>query len=259
MSNLFHLIRVELKKVIRSRMPLWTTLGAIVMPIGEGLLIFAAKQPEILKNVGLLSAKANLVEYAATDWTSYFILSGETIAAGGFFLFILAVSWIFGREFVDGTLKDMLAVPVPRFIILLAKFLVVVIWSAELTVVMLAVNLVMGALIHLPGGSSQVILHGSSVVLITAALVIAASLPFAFFASIGRGYLLAIGLAILAVVLANFVAVAGWGDYFPWAVPGVFVQEQSTLAPVSYWIVIFTCLAGILATHLWWKYADQSR
>jgi ABC-2 type transport system permease protein len=54
------------------------------------------------------------------------------------------------------------------------------------------------------------------------------------------------------------VAIIGWGEYFPWAVPGLYVQGTA-LTPISFWIVALTGLAGMLATYLWWMHADQSR
>jgi len=117
----------------------------------------------------------------------------------------------------------------------------------------------MGALIRLPGGSLAVIIQGSLTVLITACLVIIAILPFALVASLGRGYLLPLGVAVLTLILTNFVAIVGWGEYFPWAVPGLYAQGTSSLPPVSYGIVLFTGLLGMLGTYLWWKYADQNR
>jgi ABC-2 type transport system permease protein len=259
MNNLTDMIWIETRKAIRSRMPLWTALGALFMPLGIAFLIFVSKNPEISQKLGLVSAKANLIAYAATDWVTYLGLFGQMLAAGGFLLFILIVSWLFGREFTDGTLKDMLAVPVQRSSILLAKFVVMAIWSAVLTLFICMVGLVMGALIHLPGGSPGVILQGSTLVVITACLAIVVVLPFALFASVGRGYLLPIGLAVLTLMMTNLVAIVGYGEYFPWAVPGLFAQAKSPLASVSYWIAILTGLAGMLATYLWWKYADQSR
>jgi ABC-2 type transport system permease protein len=259
MNNLTDMIWIETRKAIRSRMPLWTALGALFMPLGIAFLIFVSKNPEISQKLGLVSAKADLIAYAATDWVTYLGLFGQMLAAGGFLLFILIVSWLFGREFTDGTLKDMLAVPVQRSSILLAKFIVMTVWSAVLTLFICMVGLVMGALIHLPGGSPGVILQGSTLVLITACLAIVVVLPFALFASAGRGYLLPIGLAVLTLMMTNLVAIVGYGEYFPWAVPGLFAQAKSPLAPVSYWIAILTGLAGMLATYLWWKYADQSR
>ncbi len=60
-------------------------------------------------------------------------------------------------------------------------------------------------------------------------------------------------------VLANVVAIAGWGEYFPWAVPGLYSQPTVVLPAASYWIVLLAGLAGLVATYLWWKFADQSR
>ena len=259
MNNLSDMIWIELRKALRSRMPLFTTLGSLFMPLGIAFLIFLAKNPEISKKLGLISAKANLIAYSATDWPTYLGLFGEIIAAGGFFLFTFAISWVFGREFADGTLQDMLAVPVQRLSILLAKFIVVAVWSAVLSVVILAGGLLMGAVIQLPGGSLNVIFQGAAVMAVTACLAVAVVLPFAFFASVGRGYLLPVGLAILTLMMTNVVAIAGWGDYFPWAVPGLYSQGKSALLPVSYWIVFLTGLAGMSATYLWWMTADQSR
>jgi len=259
MSDLADMLWVELRKAIRSRMPLWTAIGSLFIPLGIAFLIFVSKNPEISQKLGLVSAKANLLAYSATGWTSYLGLYGQMIAAGGFFLFILVISWVFGREFADGTLKDLLAVPVRRSIILLAKFLVVSLWSVMLALLIWLVGLAMGALIRLPGGSLAVIIQGSLTVLITACLVIIAILPFALVASLGRGYLLPLGVAVLTLILTNFVAIVGWGEYFPWAVPGLYAQGTSSLPPVSYGIVLFTGLLGMLGTYLWWKYADQNR
>jgi ABC-2 type transport system permease protein len=50
----------------------------------------------------------------------------------------------------------------------------------------------------------------------------------------------------------------GWGEYFPWAIPGVYLQEVH-LPLFSYIIVFLTGMAGMAGTTLWWKYADQNR
>jgi ABC-2 type transport system permease protein len=259
MNNLSDMIWIEARKAIRSRMPLWTTLGSLFMPLGIAFLIFVSKNPEIFQKLGLISAKANLVAYSATDWPSYLVLFAEIISAGGFFFFIITISWVFGREFTDGTLKDMLAVPVQRSKILLAKFIVVAIWSVAMAIIIYIFGLVMGVLIQLPGGTSSVILHGSIVTAITVCLVIAVVFPFALLASVGRGYLLPMGAAVLTLIMANLVMVVGRAEYFPWAIPTLYVQGESSLPPISFWIVIFTGLAGMIGTYLWWKYADQNR
>jgi ABC-2 type transport system permease protein len=258
MHNLSDMIWIELRKVLRSRMPLFTTLASLFLPLAMAFMMFISKNPDLARRLGLISAKANLMAVGATDWPTYLEMYAQIIAVAGFFFFCLIISWVFGREFIDGTLKDMLAVPVPRSSILLAKFIVVAIWTAALTMVILISGLILGAIIELPKGSISVILHGSTLVATTACLVIVVTMPFAFFASVGRGYLLPMLVVIITLLLANLMVVAGWGEYFPWAVPGLYAQGL-TLTPISDWIVILTGLVGMIATYLWWKYADQNR
>jgi ABC-type transport system involved in multi-copper enzyme maturation permease subunit len=259
MNNLSDMIWIEMRKAIRSRMPLWTALGSVFMPIGIAFLIFVARNPEISKKLGLISAKADLIAYSATDWPAYMVLFGEIVGMGGSILFVLVISWVFGREFADGTLKDMLAVPVQRSSIILAKYIVMAIWSVGLTLVIFITGLVMGAIIKLPGGTISMISQGSARVVVAACLAIVAVLPFAFFASVGRGYLLPVGVAMIIMMMTNLVSIMGWGEYFPWAIPGLYAQGKSSLPPISYVILILTGLAGMIITYQWWKHADQSR
>ncbi len=169
MNELAEMIWVEQRKAIRSRMPIWTALGALFLPLGIAFLIFVSRNPEISQKLGLISAKANLLAYAGTDWPGYIVYFGQTVAIGGFMLALFAISWTFGREFADGTVKDLLAVPVRRSSILLAKFGVVGVWSVGLALVMLAAGLAMGALIRLPGGArSKMLARGCLTVLVTA-------------------------------------------------------------------------------------------
>ncbi|MGA2819897.1 MAG: ABC transporter permease [Anaerolineales bacterium] len=258
MNHISDMVWIESRKAIRSKMPLFTALGSLLMPLGIGFLVFLAKNPELSRNLGLVGTKANLTAYYATDWPSYLGLFAEIIAAAGFFLFVLIISWVFGREFADRTLKDMLAVPVSRSSILLAKFVVVGLCSGVLTMGIFSLGLVMGAIVKLPHGSIGVVLQGAGSVVITACLVFAVVVPFALLASVGRGYLLPLGAAILALIMANLLMIAGWGDYYPWGIPGIYAQGKNSLPPISYVIVILTGLAGMIGTYLWWKYADQN-
>lgn len=258
MNSLADMVWVERRKAAGARMPLWTALGCLVMPLGIAFLIFVARNPDISGQLGLVSAKANIVAYSATDWPAYLGLFGMVVAMGGFFAFVLIVSWVFGREFADGTVKDMLAVPVPRSSILLSKFILMAAWSVALTMGVLAVGLLAGALMGLPHGSPGVVLNGVFRAALASCLTIMATTPFALLASVGRGYLLPLGIAILTLMMVNFAALLGWAEYFPWAIPGLYAQGVG-ISPASVCIVILTSLAGMGATYLWWMRADQNR
>ena len=260
MHDLTNAVWIELRKATRSRMPLFTALGFLVLPCGLAFFMFIYKYPTFARNIGLISAKANLVGGAAT-WPYYLGVLGQAIAIGGIAVFSLVESWVFGREFVDGTLKDLLAVPVARANILLAKFLVVALWSLLLTVMLFLVSLLFGAVIGLSQGTAEVFWQGTATLAVVACLTIVNVFPFAFFASLGRGYLLPIGVTLLVIVIANFIVVAGWGNYFPWAVPALYAEltGKGNLEPVSYLLVLLTGLAGMAGTYLWWRWADQNR
>jgi ABC-2 type transport system permease protein len=259
MSELTSMLWIETRKAWRSGMPLWTGLASLALPLGLAFLIFVARNPELSQQLGLMSAKADLVAYAGTDWPAYLSFFGMFMAMGGLGLFSLVTSWTFGREFADGTVKDLLAVPVARASILLAKFGVTAAWSAGLAVIMCASSLALGALIGLPGATLGGLLMGVGRALVTAALVWATITPFAFLAGVGRGYLLPLGAMMLALVAANLIALVGWADYFPWAVPGLYAMGTATALPVSVALVALTGLAGGLATHRWWTHADQHK
>jgi ABC-2 type transport system permease protein len=262
MDDMRNAVWIELRKAIRSRMPLYTALGSLVMPLAGAFLMFVYKYPALSRQIGLISAKANLAGGTA-DWPSYLGILAQGIAVGGLILFSFIVSWVVGREFADGTLKDLLAVPVSRGTILLAKFVVVALWSLLLMVMISLVSLLLGAAIGLPQGSTGLFFHRTATLAIIACMAIVVAFPIAFFASVGRGYLLPMGIAALGVVLTNLIVYAGWGSYFPWAVPalyaGIIGGKGANLEPISYLIVLITGFAGIAGTYLWWNFADQNR
>ncbi len=262
MRDLTNAVWIELRKATRSRVPLITALGSLIVPLAGAFLMFVYKYPALARQIGLISAKANLAGGTA-NWPSYLGVLTQGIAVGGIILFSLIVSWVVGREFADGTLKDLLAVPVSRATMLLAKFLVVALWSLLLTVMIAFVSLLLGAAIGLPQGSTGLFFHGTATLAITACMVIVDAFPVAFFASVGRGYLLPIGIAALGLVLTNLIVFAGWGSYFPWSVPALYAgyvgSKGANLEPISYLIVLITGLVGMVGTSLWWNFADQNR
>jgi ABC-2 type transport system permease protein len=256
MTNLVPAIWVELFKARRSKVPLLTALGFLLVPIVGGLFMIILKDPEFARQVGLISAKAQLMAGVA-DWPTYLGLLAQAIAIGGLILFSLIGSWVFGREFSDRTVKDLLALPTSRSAIVSAKFIVIALWSAALIVMITLVGLVIGLAVILPEVPRAVILQGGLTLAVTAVLTIASITPIIFFASAGHGYLPPMGVAILAIFLAQIIAIAGWGEFFPWSIPALYSQGEN-LKSISYLIVIVTALAGMAATFIWWEMADQN-
>ena len=257
MNNFAQAVWVEMLKARRSKMPLLTALGFAMVPLGGGFFMIILKDPEFARRVGLISAKAQITMGVA-DWPTYLQFLTLGTAMGGIMLFSLIGSWVFGREYSDRTVKDLLALHTSRSAIVLAKFVVIAGWSAALTALILSIGLAVGTAVVLPPVPAQVILQGGVTLAITAILAIAVVTPIIFFASAGHGYLPPVGVAILAVGLAQVVGIIGYGEYFPWTIPGLYSQGEN-LGIVSYVIVILASVAGIASTLTWWELADQTR
>jgi ABC-2 type transport system permease protein len=257
MANMSQAIWVEVLKARRSRMPLFTALGFLVFPLALGFFMVVLKYPEFARRYWLVSAKAQIM-IGVADWPTYLRFLALASTMGGFFLFSLIASWVFGREDADHTMRDLLALPTPRSTIVLAKFIVFAIWSAALALLNCVIALGVGATIGLGQASLQSILEGGVGAAAAACLAMVVATPIAFAASAGHGYLPPIGIALLGVFLAQVTGQAGWGEYFPWAIPAIYAQGGN-LSGVSWAIVILTTIAGVLATVHWWGMADHTR
>lgn len=256
MNNVKQAVWVEALKARRSKMPLFTTLGFLMIPLVGGLFMIILKDPEFARRVGLISAKAQLMAGVA-DWPTFMNLIAQSIAIGGIILFGFIGSWVFGREYADHTVKDLLALPTSRSSIVLAKFALVIVWSVALSAIVYFIGLGIGAAVDLPQVSAEILWQGTITIVISAALTITLVTPIALFASIGHGYLPPMGVTILAIFLAQIIAVAGWGEYFPWSIPALLAQG-SQLGFASYLIVLLTGVAGVVGTLIWWENADQT-
>jgi len=57
MDNLLDMVWIELRKAIRSRMPLWTALMSLFMPLGIAFLLFIARNPQIAEKLAWSARK----------------------------------------------------------------------------------------------------------------------------------------------------------------------------------------------------------
>ncbi len=246
----------------RSKVPFFTALGFSMAPLAGGLFMIILKDPEAAKSLGLITTKAQLLTGTA-DWPAFLGFLAQAVAAGGMVLFSMITIWVFGREFSDHTIKELLALPTPREAIVTAKFIVVSIWSLAITLLIFGVALIVGRLVVIPGWSEDLVLTSFTSILGTAVLTIPLTSFVALLASVGRGYMPPFGFTIFTLFLANLSAILGWGDWFPWAIPGLFSgvagPRADALGLHSYVLLILFSIIGIIATFYWWRSADQTK
>lgn len=251
----------ETLKARRVRMPLLTLAGFSLAPLVGALFMKILLDPGWAARFGALTTKAQF-SAAHGDWPTYFGLLTQALAVGGFILFSLVVTWLFGREYSDHTAKDLLALPTLRAAIVMAKLVVAIFWCAVLALWIYLLGLALGVLLGLPGWTADGWLHATVVYSATAALTTALTLPLAWAASAGRGYLSAIGVTILLVFLAQVLSVLGLGPWFPWAAPallsGAAGPAAQQLGMGTYLLVVAVVAGGIAGVITWWRNADQN-
>lgn len=261
MKGLLRSLWAESLKACKSKI-LWITILLFsFIAVMMGVMMFIANHPDLVGDSAVLSAKASMIGNA--DWQAYFDFLYQIIAMVGLIGFGFVISWVFGREFSDHTLKDLLALPVSRSTIVISKFIVISVWSVLLSLIMFFLGVLTGLAVSIPGWSSGIIVHAFFIFMGTALLTLLLSAPIAFFASIGRGFLLPIGLIILIIIITQFILVVipGAAPYIPWAIPAFYCGAAGPSGPqigiVSYIILSLTGISGVLITLAWWRFADQ--
>jgi ABC-2 type transport system permease protein len=260
MRFLLPALSVEFLKIRKSRVWWISAVAFSIAPLMGGLFMYILMNPESPLHEGLLAAKAEMASMEL-NWVSMIGFLGQAMGVGGIILFGFVASWLFGREYSDSTVKDLLALPARREVIVLAKFIAMFLWCLFLMAVVLVVGFLSGWLVGIPGFSFAN-LGGNILIYFEAGLLTTAvSTPVAFFASMGKGYLAPLGVVALFLVFAQILAALGMGAWFPWSVPAIHAGMAGTggslLSTASYLILFIVSMAGIAGTVWWWRVADQ--
>lgn len=247
----------EWLKIRRSRVPLVTFLVLSAGPLMAGLFIYIAADPQRARDLGLLGQKAQLSGITA-DWPGMLMFSTQIASVGSFILFSFIATWLFGREFVDGTAYYLMSLPVSRSRIVAAKFTLYALWATLLGLWLAALTFSVGLLMGLSGWSTSLAVTSATGILRASVLTILVVTPIAYLASRARGYLAPLACALGLVALAQVAAILGWGALVPWAIPAIAagIAPDQDASAASWLIVATTGVLGVLATLRWWRSPD---
>lgn len=252
---------VECLKVRKSKIFWLSIVFFVFVSFMMGLFMFIQQHPEISEKLGLIGTKASMLQFGEPSWNNYLDLLLQGIGAIGLIGFGFVTSWMFGCEYSENTLKDILALPVPRSSVVISKLLVVVIWSLLLVFIFVAFSILFGYVSGIPGWSANIISQFLYKCTIVSLLTILLCTTTSFFASMSGGFLLPLGIVVLTMIMANFTGLLGIGPYFPWAIPGLLCtpsgSEDIHIGIASYIILSSTSILGLSGTLAWWRYADH--
>lgn len=261
MNGLSAVIGTELTKTRHSRVPWGVAAGFTMVSLVLGLFMVILKNPEAARSLGLLGTKAQLTAGTA-DWPTFLSTLGQAVTAGGAILFAFLTAWVFGREFADRTVRELLAVPTRRRMIVLGKTIVVFAWAVGIATWVIVLGLAIGALVGLPGWSAADAVNAVAGMALGALLTIALQTVTAFVAGVGRGYIAPLAWAVAMIAVSQVLAVLGWGNWFPWAVPAILAgaggNTVEPVSPAAVILVLAVAAVGLAATITWWERADQT-
>ncbi len=262
MKQQLYALQAEFMKLKHSKMVWATFIAFSIAPIMGAVFMPIIQNSESLEKSGTLAVKIKAMNLEA-NWESYLSILTQAVGVGGIMIFGFVASWLFGREYSDKTAKDLFSLPTSRTKILNAKFMLFVLWCLLLVLFNLLIAFVLGMFLQLPPISTSVLIPSLITYFITTVLTIAVCVPMAFFALWGKGYLVPLGFVALTLVFSQVIAAVGYGSYFPWSVPGLFSgaggEYKMLLNNYSYGILLLTCIAGYLATIIYWNKTEQTK
>ena len=138
------------------------------------------------------------------------ILAVVMTLAGG-----LLAAWLFGREFVEGTIGSLFGLPTSRRDIAIAKAAIVATWSVVTSAVATGVTLLASWAIS-PDTMTPGLLRHGAVVFGAGAITGLLGLPFGWVATVSRGYLAAFATLIGVTAASQMIASIGWGYWVPY-------------------------------------------
>ena len=226
-------------------------VGSVAIVIGisvlSGSMLLAAAtttDPQLLAKLGPV---------ATGDWQGFLLGAAQITGAGGLGGFAVVLAWMFGREFGDGTITGLFALPVRLTTIALAKLIVYSIWAAAMSLLLALVLILVGTVAGLgaiDGDIWAMLVRQSVLGLMSAAI----TLPVAWAATLSRSVLGGVSVAIGLVVVAQVSVLAGLGGWMPLAGPALWaVSLGADVTPIQLATVIPFGAVFVLLTALSWR------
>ncbi|SIO20299.1 ABC-2 type transport system permease protein [Agromyces cerinus subsp. cerinus] len=246
-------VTVEGRKLRAARVPVVTALlfvagvTAICMSVTIAVTNGSA---ELVTKLGPLVAEGG--------WAGYLSSATQVVGAGGFIACGVVLSWSFGREFAEGTITGLFALPVGRAMIAAAKLVVFFAWAIAVSALSTAAIILGGLAAGLgsPGAESFASLGRVFVLIVLTALM---AVPAAWVATLSRGLLGGIAATIALVASAQVLVISGAGAWYPPAAPALWAMDPASVDGAALALSSFFPLLFAVLTLLAWRHLQLDR
>ena len=236
-------IEMEFLKLKRSNIFLLSIMGAILPPLLMFIATFAFDETQTFE---MLFSSVNMYMSAL-----FAIL-----------LFAIMISYLFGREYNEHTLKTMLTIPVSRGKFLMSKYIMFLAWILILTVVTSMSTMAFGFVACLDGFSIKIVVDSFLELLFANVLLFLTFSPFVFVSLLITNMVPAMvggaGLTLVNMLIYGQT----WAPYVPWVCPYLIasgeIAEYSASVTVSYGIILATFVVGLIISYIYFTRTDVS-
>lgn len=236
-------IEMEFLKLKRSNIFLLSIMGAILPPLLMFIATFAFDETQTFE---MLFSSVNMYMSAL-----FAIL-----------LFAIMISYLFGREYNEHTLKTMLTIPVSRGKFLMSKYIMFLAWILILTVVTSMSTMAFGFVAGLEGFSIKIVVDSFLQLLFANVLLFLTFSPFVFVSLLITNMVPAMvggaGLTLVNMLIYGQT----WAPYVPWVCPYLIasgeIAEYSASVTVSYGIILATFVIGLVISYIYFTRTDVS-
>ena len=234
-------IEMEFLKLKRSKIFLLSLLGAILPPL---LMFIAVTSFDEGQTFEALFTNVNMYMSAM-----FAVL-----------IFTIIISYLFGREYNEHTLKTMLTIPVSRTKFLISKYVMFLVWIVILTIVTSISTVAFGFVAGLEGFSIGLAANSFAQLLYANVLLFLTFSPFVFVSLFITNMVPAmVGGAGLALV--NLMVYGqNWAPFVPWVCPYLIasgeIAQYSASITVSYGIILATFVIGLVISYIYFTKTD---
>jgi ABC-2 type transport system permease protein len=219
-----------------------------------GLFMWMMKNPGMAEKLGLLGQKAKFAFGGqSVYWGTFITFTVEMGGIGGLVMCSIIVTYVFGREYAEGTAKNMLALPIPRRVFVFAKIIVSALWFGALTLFIIPETYLVGTFVGIGVLNSELFFAAALKLLVLALMSLGCSLLAAWVAVQTRGYFAPLGYCIFTIVLGSIFGHTGWAPWVPWTIVGLYsgaAGQDIVLGWGSYVVVAATfALGAALIVH----------
>jgi len=241
-------LRAELLKLNRSK-AVWGTVAIVTM---FGLLTVVVTRFEDLS-----------LRHAT--WRETLVLAPQFMAGWwGLLVFGMAAAALFGSEFGDGTAASMLTTPIRREYFVVAKMIVLALWSAALAALAVATQMVAAFLLGADGFAWSYVAQRTGDSLLVAFMIYMTLPIVALISMVGRGYLAPMLYSSALTALCLAATFLGWERWLPWAMPLTVAggiappgMLDTTLPAASWAILAAAFVAGMVAVFVYMDRAES--